>query len=98
MKDLTKAEEQVMMYLWERREAFVKDLLEDFSEPKPAYNTVSTIVRILESKGFVAYRSQGKAHLYYPLVSKEAYMKHAAGGLLKTYFNGSLSGFVSFFS
>lgn len=98
MKDLTKAEEQVMMILWERGEGFVKELLEDFPEPKPAYNTVSTIVRILESKGFVGYTAVGKSHRYHPLIKKEEYMKHAAGGLLQNYFNGSLSGFVSFFS
>jgi len=98
MKDLTKAEEQIMMILWEREEAFVKEVLEDMPEPKPAYNTVSTIVRILENKGFVGYTSEGKSHRYHPLVQKETYMKHATGGLLKSYFNDSLSGLVSFFS
>ncbi|MHB1279413.1 MAG: BlaI/MecI/CopY family transcriptional regulator [Bacteroidia bacterium] len=98
MKDLTKAEEQIMQILWQKKQAFVRDILEAFDEPKPAYNTVSTIVRILETKGFVGYEAEGKSHRYHPLVERETYMKHAAGGLLKNYFGNSLSGLVSFFS
>ena len=69
MKTLTKAEEQVMQILWNEQEGFVKDLLQHFPEPRPAYNTVSTIIRILEKKGFVDHRSFGKSHQYYPIVS-----------------------------
>lgn len=98
MKDLTKAEEQIMQILWAKKKALVKEILEEIEEPKPAYNTVSTIVRILEAKGFVSYETEGKSHRYFPLVEKESYMTHAAGGLLKNYFNNSVSGLVSFFS
>ncbi len=73
MNTLTKAEEQVMQILWEEKEGFVKELLQKFPDPKPAYNTVSTIIRILEKKGFVDHKSFGKSHQYYPLVSREQY-------------------------
>ena len=62
MKELTKAEEQVMQLLWQKEKAFVKDLIEEMPEPKPAYNTVSTIIRILEKKGFVGHTAYGKTH------------------------------------
>ncbi|MEX2596018.1 MAG: BlaI/MecI/CopY family transcriptional regulator [Salibacteraceae bacterium] len=97
LKQLTKAEEQVMQHLWELERGFVKDILTRFEEPKPAYNTVSTIVRILEEKGFVAYEAYGKTHQYYPLISKEEYSRFTASNLLKGYFNGSAKELVSFF-
>ena len=71
MKKLTTAEEQIMQILWEIEEGFVRDLIERMAEPKPAYNTVSTIVRILEKKEFVGHKSYGKSHQYFPLISKE---------------------------
>ena len=95
MNTLTKAEEQVMQILWE--EGFVKDLLQKFPEPKPAYNTVSTIIRILEKKGFVAHRSFGKSHQYYPLVSREKYRNERFSGLMKDYFNNSMKQVLSHF-
>ena len=98
MKDLTKAEEQIMLLLWEREGAFVRELLEDMPEPKPAYNTVSTIVRILVQKGFLKTEPHGKSHKYLPVISKEQYSSFATRGLLKSYFNGSLAGLVSFFT
>jgi BlaI family penicillinase repressor len=94
---LTKAEEQVMQILWELKEAFVKELLEQFPDPKPAYNTVSTIVRILEKKGFVSHRSYGKSHQYYPLVTREAYRNERFSHLMKDYFNNSLQQVLSHF-
>jgi BlaI family penicillinase repressor len=97
MKDLTKAEEQVMHILWNLERGFVKDIIEQFPEPKPAYNTVSTIVRILEKKEFVGYKAFGKTHQYFPLVSKEAYTKHTANRLVDNYFDGSFKNLVSFF-
>jgi len=97
MKELTKAEEQVMHILWNLERAFVKDLMEQFPEPKPAYNTVSTIVRILEKKEFVGYKAFGKTHQYFPLISKEAYTKYTAGRLVDNYFDGSFKNLVSFF-
>src|SRR5690606_1180867 len=97
-KELTKAEEQIMQILWNIGSGFVRDVLDQMEEPKPAYNTVSTIIRILESKGCVGYTAEGKSHRYYPLLSREDYLKHTTGGLLRNYFNNSLAGFVSFFA
>lgn len=97
MKDLTKAEEQVMHILWNLERGFVKDIIEQFPEPKPAYNTVSTIVRILEKKEFVGYKAFGKTHQYFPLVSKEVYTKYTANRLVDNYFDGSFKNLVSFF-
>jgi len=97
MNTLTKAEEQVMQILWELEEGFVKDLLEHFPEPRPAYNTVSTIIRILEKKGFVDHRSFGKSHQYYPLVSREKYRNEKFSGLMKDYFNNSMKQVLSHF-
>ena len=87
MKELTKAEEQVMQILWEEKKAFVKEILSHFPEPRPAYNTVSTIVRILEKKGFVSHEEFGKSHRYYPLVQKEEYRDERFSDLMKGYFN-----------
>ena len=98
MKELTKAEEQVMQLIWEIKQGFVKDILDRMEEPKPAYNTVSTIVRILEKKGFVGYIAYGKTHQYYPLVSKEDYRKELMGGVVKNYFSNSFRQLVSFFA
>ena len=98
MNTLTKAEEQVMQILWEARNGFVKDLLQHFPEPRPAYNTVSTIIRILEKKGFVDHRSYGKSHQYYPLVSREQYRNERFSGLMKDYFNNSMKQVLSHFS
>jgi predicted transcriptional regulator len=97
MNTLTKAEEQVMQILWDKKEGFVKDLLEKFPEPKPAYNTVSTIIRILEKKGFVDHQSYGKSHQYYPLVSREQYRNERFSGLMKDYFNNSMKQVLSHF-
>jgi len=98
MKELTKAEEQVMEYLWKLDEAFVKDILEQFPEPRPAYNTVSTIVRILEKKGMVGYNAYGKTHQYYPLYTKSEYKKGRFKDVLSKHFNNSYQKFASFFA
>jgi BlaI family transcriptional regulator, penicillinase repressor len=98
MKELTKAEEQVMQVLWKMEKGFVNDILEQFPEPKPAYNTVSTIVRILEKKGFIDHKAYGKTHEYFPAVSKESYTKDVMGGVMKNYFNDSVKQMVSFFA
>jgi len=97
MNTLTKAEEQVMQILWDEEEGFVKDLLQHFPEPKPAYNTVSTIIRILEKKGFVGHRSFGKSHQYHPLLSREQYRNERFSGLMKDYFNNSMQQVLSHF-
>ena len=94
---LTKAEEQIMKILWDKKEGFVKDLLQHFPEPKPAYNTVSTIIRILEKKGFVDHRSFGKSHQYYPLMSREQYRNDRFSSLMKDYFNNSMQQVLSQF-
>jgi BlaI family penicillinase repressor len=98
LKELTKAEDQVMQILWKLESGFVKDIVEQLPEPKPAYNTVSTIVRILETKGFVDHKAYGKTHEYFPLISKEKYTKFYLNNLLKGYFNGSFQNLVSFFA
>ena len=98
IKELTKAEDQVMQILWTLGNAFVKDIIEQMPEPKPAYNTVSTIVRILETKGFVDHKAYGKTHEYYPIISKEKYTKFYLNNMIKGYFNGSFQNLVSFFA
>ncbi len=98
IKELTKAEDQVMQILWQIEKGFVKDIIEKMPEPKPAYNTVSTIVRILETKGFVNHNSYGKTHEYFPIISKDKYSKFYLNNLLKGYFNGSFQNLVSFFA
>jgi len=98
MKELTRAEEEIMQILWKEGKAFVKDMLVHFPDPKPAYNTVSTIVRILEKKGFVAHEEFGKSHRYYPLVKKEKYRDERFSDLMKGYFNNSMKQVVSHFS
>ena len=98
MKELTKAEEQVMQILWRIKRGFVKDILAKMPDPKPAYNTVSTIVRILEKKGFVDYQAYGKTHEYYPLITKKDYSNFFLKGFIRNYFGGSFSQLVSFFA
>lgn len=98
MKELTKAEDQVMQILWKIEKGFVKDIIEKMPEPKPAYNTVSTIVRILETKGFVDHKAYGKTHEYFPLIQREKYTKFYLNNLIKGYFNGSFQNLVSFFA
>ena len=98
MKELTKAEEQIMHILWDLDEAFVKDIISKLPKPKPAYNTVSTIVRILEKKGFVAHKAYGKTHEYYPLILKEDYTKVHMKSFVKNYFSNSFEHMVSFFA
>ncbi|WP_425076735.1 BlaI/MecI/CopY family transcriptional regulator [Psychroserpens sp. S379A] len=97
MKQLTKAEEEIMQILWQLQKANVKDIIAQLPEPKPAYNTVSTIVRILESKGFVDYEKQGKGHLYFPIVQKQDYSNQSINTLVDNYFQGSFKSMVSFF-
>ena len=86
-----------MQVLWQLEKANVKAIIEEFPEPKPAYNTVSTIVRILESKGFVDYEKQGKGHVYFPLVQKQDYSNQSINNLVDNYFQGSFKSMVSFF-
>ncbi|WP_345951012.1 MULTISPECIES: BlaI/MecI/CopY family transcriptional regulator [unclassified Mucilaginibacter] len=97
MKELTKAEEQVMQILWQLKEAIVKQILDKMpDDPKPAYNTVSTVVRVLESKGFVDHKAYGNSHVYFPIVSEEEYKKFAFDKVIKSYFNNSYKTLVSY--
>ncbi len=98
MKERTKAEEQIMQILWKIEKGFIHDVLEQLSEPKPAYNTVSTIVRILEKKGFVSYIAYGKTHEYFPLVSKKEYTRTYFKSFMTNYFENSYQSLASFFT
>jgi BlaI family penicillinase repressor len=98
MRELTRAEEEVMQVLWQIRKGFVKDMLEHFDEPKPAYNTVSTIVRILQDKGFISHKAYGRTHEYFPLISKDEYSKMHLKTFVKDYFSNSFEKMVSFFA
>jgi BlaI family penicillinase repressor len=95
---LTKAEEQVMQILWNLQEAVVKDLLKEFEEPKPAYTTVATVLKVLEKKAFVISKKIGNTLFYKPLVSKTEYTRFQMSGLLKNYFNGSFPKMATFFA
>lgn len=97
MKQLTKAEEDIMQILWDLEEANVAAIIEQLPGPKPAYNTVSTIVRILESKDFVDYRKEGRGHVYFPKVKKTEYSNQSLHKLMEGYFQGSFKSMVSFF-
>ena len=98
MKELTRAEEEIMQELWKLENAFVKDIIDQLPKPKPAYNTVSTIVRILEQKGFVGHIVAGKSHQYHPLVSKSDYSQKFMKGFVTRFFSGSYQEMVSFFT
>lgn len=95
---LTRAEEEVMQILWEIGKGMVHDLLEKFPEPKPAYNTVSTIVRILEQKGFVGHKAYGRTHEYFPVISKADYTKSYFRNFVTNYFGNSYKSLASFFT
>jgi predicted transcriptional regulator len=95
---LTKAEEQIMQMLWDMQEGLVKDLRDRFDDPKPARNTVSTVVRVLERKKYVGHKAYGNVHVYYPLVSKKEYSKSQLFRLLDGYFDNSFPALASFFA
>lgn len=97
MRQLTRAEEEVMQLLWQRGKSKVAELIEDMPEPKPAYNTTSTIVRILEDKGFVGHEKIGRGYKYFALVDKETYQKATMNKMVNNYFEGSFKNMVSFF-
>ena len=96
--ELTKAEEQIMQILWRIEKGFIKEILEHFDDPKPAYTTVATIVKILERKGFVSHKPYGNTHQFYPLVSKADYSQKHVNSLFKRYFKNSMKDVVSFFA
>lgn len=96
MLELTKAEEQIMHALWKLDKAFIKDIMEIIPEPKPAYNTVATIIKIMEKKEFVSHKTYGNTYQYYPLVSRENYTKNFFKTFLDKYFNNSYEKLLSF--
>ncbi len=98
MKELTKAEEQIMQILWDIEKGFVHDVIEKMPEPKPAYNTVSTIIRILVRKEFVSYKAFGKTHEYYPIIARDEYRRFFLNTMVSNYFGGSIENVVSFFA
>ena len=98
MKELTKLEEEIMQVIWKVEKGFANEIVAAVPEPKPAYNTVLTVVRILEKKGFVGYTAYNKSHLYYPLISKEEYSKKILSGVVKNYFNNSFRSLVAAFA
>ncbi len=98
MVTLTKAEEKIMKILWDIGKGFIKDILDQYPDPKPPYNSVSTIVRVLVQKEIVGYTAYGNSHQYHPLVSKEAYRKGQLSRLVSDYYNNSLKQVVNFFS
>ena len=98
VRELTKAEEQVMQILWDMKEAIVRDIVDRFEEPRPAYNTVSTVLRVLEKKGIVDHKAYGTTYVYFPLISKKEYSKFQFSNLIKNYFNGSFPKMAAFFA
>jgi len=98
MKELTKAEEQVMQYLWKLEKAFLKDIVDQFPEPKPAYTTISTVIRVLVKKGFISYNTYSKVYEYYPLISKSEYFRFHFKSVIRNFFNGSVANFASSFT
>ncbi len=98
MKELTKAEEQVMHFIWEFKKSFLKDIVEAFPKPRPAYTTISTVIRVLVKKGFVDYNTYGKVHEYFPKVSRKVYFRKHVKNLINNHFNGSVVSFASFFT
>ncbi|WP_373397289.1 BlaI/MecI/CopY family transcriptional regulator [Algoriphagus halophilus] len=95
---LSPTEEELMNHLWKLKKAFMKDLLEEYSDPKPAATTISTLLKRMQDKDFVAYNTKGKSREYYPLVSKENYFSKHMKGLIKNFFNDSPAQFASFFT
>jgi len=98
MKELTKAELQVMHHIWELKRSFLKDIVEAFPEPRPAYTTISTVIRVLVRKGFVAYETHGKIHEYFARISRQQYFKTHVKSLINNHFDGSVLSFASFFT
>ena len=96
METLTRKEEEIMQILWKIKEGFVKDIINEMEEPKPPYNTISSVVRILEKRGFLGFRSFGKSHMYFPIIEKKSYRKYAFKTMMKGYFEGSYKNVISY--
>jgi len=98
MKEITQAQEEIMRVLWQIKEGVVNDILDQLQEPRPAYNTVSTVVRVLEKKGYAGHRTYGKTHVYYPKIDQKEYARHRMKDLLSSHFSNSVKSMVSFFA
>ncbi|HLZ15954.1 MAG TPA: BlaI/MecI/CopY family transcriptional regulator [Cyclobacteriaceae bacterium] len=98
MQKLAKREEQIMQACWHLGKAFIKDIIAELPAPKPHYNSVATMVRILEDKGFLDHETFGNTFRYFPVVSKEDYQKHAFDDIVKQYFNNSYPRMLAFFA
>lgn len=96
LRELTKAEEQVMLILWEMKEGLVKDVIDKMDPPKPAYNTVSTVIRVLEGKGFVDHKAIGNTYIYFPIITEEEYKHFAFDKVMNNYFENNYQSLVSF--
>ena len=97
-KRLTKAEEEIMLILWKLGESTIRDVMTQLNEPGTPYTTVSTVVRVLEKKGFVGHKAIGTTYLYYPLIAKKDYLKGYLSGIVSNYFDGSFSRMAAFFA
>ena len=97
-KRLTKAEEEIMLILWKLKEATIREVMNEFSEPGTPYTTVSTVVRVLEKKGVVGHKAVGTTYLYRPLLHKKEYLKGHLSGIVSNYFDGSFSRMAAFFA
>jgi BlaI family transcriptional regulator, penicillinase repressor len=97
MKKLTRKEEEVMKILWKLKKAFVKDIIEEYEDPKPHYNTVSSLVRLLQEKGIIGYNQYGNTYQYFPLMSKEEYRRTFMRQVVSDYFDNSYKSAVAFF-
>jgi len=98
MQQLTKAEEDIMQRIWDTGQVFVRDLIAGMPEPKPNYNTVSSVVRILEKKGFVGHEAFGKTHRYHAVITKAAYRRNTFRRMLQDYFDGSHKNLLAYFA
>lgn len=97
MKEITKAQEEILKALWRINEGAVSDVLDVLHEPKPAYNTVATVIKVLEKKEYVSHKTYGKTNVYYPIITDTEYAKYLLKDTIKGFFNGSLNQMVSFF-
>jgi len=97
MKKLTKKEEEVMKILWKLEKAFVKDIIAEYPDPKPHYNTISSLVRLLQEKGLIGFTAYGNTYEYFPLASKEDYRGSFIAQVVKDYFDNSYQNAVAFF-
>lgn len=98
MKELTKAEEQLMQVLWGLEKAYLKDIVDQYDEPKPAYTTISTVVNVLVKKGIIGFDIHGKSRQYFPLISRESYTQQSVKGIINSFFDNSNKQFASFFA